>query len=205
MRWNAIPWVVYTDPEVAGAGLSEAQAKEQGRAVRVAKLDMRANARFVAESDGTRGMVKVVVDAASDLVLGVQMIGAVRLGDRRRARRSMIESELRARDVREIVFPHPTVSRRSATRSGRQDARLAAAYSTIETEGRNAEINRIDPREVRSAGTLKLADIPLNAYVSDAKKEEKKYGRAELLRMYHDMVVIREFETMLNTIKTKGA
>ncbi|HSV93839.1 MAG TPA: hypothetical protein VLH81_12215, partial [Desulfobacterales bacterium] len=57
----------------------------------------------------------------------------------------------------------------------------------------------IDPREVRSVGTLKFADIPLNAYVPDAKKEEKKYGKAELLRMYHDMVAIREFETMLNT------
>jgi 2-oxoisovalerate dehydrogenase E1 component len=63
----------------------------------------------------------------------------------------------------------------------------------------------IDPREVRGKGTLEFSDIPLNAYTGDAKKEAKKYGRAELLRMYHDMVVIREFETMLNTIKTKGA
>jgi dihydrolipoamide dehydrogenase len=109
MRWNAIPWVVYTDPEVAGVGISEAQAKEQGRAVRVAKLDMRANARFVAESDGTRGMVKVVVDAASDLVLGVQVIGPY-ASEIVQGAAVMIESELRARDVRDIVFPHPTVS-----------------------------------------------------------------------------------------------
>jgi dihydrolipoamide dehydrogenase len=109
MRWNAIPWVVYTDPEVAGVGLSEAQAKEQGRAVKVAKLDLRANARFVAESDGTRGMVKVVVDAASDLLLGVQVIGPY-ASEIVPAAAAMIESELRARDVREIVFPHPTVS-----------------------------------------------------------------------------------------------
>jgi dihydrolipoamide dehydrogenase len=109
MRWTAIPWVVYTDPEVAGVGLSEAQAKEQGRAVKVAKLDLRANARFVAESDGTRGMVKVVVDAASDLLLGVQVIGPY-ASEIVPAAAAMIESELRARDVREIVFPHPTVS-----------------------------------------------------------------------------------------------
>jgi dihydrolipoamide dehydrogenase len=109
VRWNAIPWVVYTDPEVAGVGLSEGQAKEQGRAVKVAKLDLRANARFVAENDGTRGMVKVVVDAASDLLLGVQMIGPY-ASEIVQGAAVMIESELRARDVRDIVFPHPTVS-----------------------------------------------------------------------------------------------
>jgi 2-oxoisovalerate dehydrogenase E1 component len=62
----------------------------------------------------------------------------------------------------------------------------------------------IDPREVRSTGTLEFSDIPLNAYVPDAKKEARKFGKAELLRVYHDMVVVREFETMLNTIKTRG-
>jgi dihydrolipoamide dehydrogenase len=109
MRWNAIPWVVYTDPEVAGVGLSEAQAKDQGRAVKVAKLDLRANGRFIAENDGTRGMCKVVVDAGSDLVLGVQMIGPY-ASEIVQGAAVMIEAELRARDVREIVFPHPTVS-----------------------------------------------------------------------------------------------
>ena len=109
MRWHAIPWVVYTDPEVAGVGLSEAQAKEQGRAVKVAKLDLRANGRFIAENDGVRGMCKVVVDAASDLVLGVQIIGPY-ASEIVQGAAAMIEAELRARDVREIVFPHPTVS-----------------------------------------------------------------------------------------------
>jgi len=62
----------------------------------------------------------------------------------------------------------------------------------------------VDPSEVRKPGTLKLKSIPLNQYVPDAKTEEKKYGREGLLRIYRDMCVIREFETMLNTIKTKG-
>jgi len=109
MRWNAIPWAVYTDPEAAGVGLSEAQAKEQGRAVKVGKLDLRANGRFIAENDGVRGMCKVVVDAGSDLVLGMQMIGPY-ASEIVQGAAAMIEAELRARDVREIVFPHPTVS-----------------------------------------------------------------------------------------------
>ncbi len=54
-------------------------------------------------------MVKVVVDAGSDLVLGVQMIGPY-ASEIVQGAAVMIESELRARDVREIVFPHPTVS-----------------------------------------------------------------------------------------------
>ncbi len=63
----------------------------------------------------------------------------------------------------------------------------------------------VDPREVRAAGTLSFTDIPLNAYVPNAKKEIAKHGKETLVRMYRDMAVIREFETMLNTIKTKGA
>ncbi|MBE3064623.1 MAG: dehydrogenase, partial [Spirochaetes bacterium] len=63
----------------------------------------------------------------------------------------------------------------------------------------------VDPREVRAPGTLSFTDIPLNAYVPNAKKETVKYGKETLVRMYRDMALIREFETMLNTIKTKGA
>jgi len=63
----------------------------------------------------------------------------------------------------------------------------------------------VDPREARKTGVLSFTDIPLNAYVPDAKKEVKRHGKDALVRAYRDMVVIREFETMLNTIKIKGA
>ncbi|MGA2974056.1 MAG: thiamine pyrophosphate-dependent enzyme [Spirochaetia bacterium] len=63
----------------------------------------------------------------------------------------------------------------------------------------------IDPRENRKPGTLAFTDIPLNAYVPDMKRELKAFGREALVRAYRDMVLIREFETMLNAIKTKGA
>ena len=63
----------------------------------------------------------------------------------------------------------------------------------------------VDPRETRKTGTLSFTDIPLNAYVLDMKKELKAHGKDALVRAYRDMVLIREFETMLNTIKTKGA
>lgn len=62
----------------------------------------------------------------------------------------------------------------------------------------------IDPNEVRKAGIIKIKDIPLNRYKPDIKTEIKKYGKITLLRIFETMLTIREFETMLNSIKTMG-
>src|SRR5215469_8779069 len=62
----------------------------------------------------------------------------------------------------------------------------------------------VDPNEVRKPQILKLKDIPVNQYKNDFKKEAELYGKERLLRIWHDMVVIREFESMLNEFKTKG-
>jgi dihydrolipoamide dehydrogenase len=61
MRYNAIPGVVYTNPEVAGVGLTEEQAKTKGVAYKIAKLPMAFAGRFVAENEGGNGMFKVLV------------------------------------------------------------------------------------------------------------------------------------------------
>jgi 2-oxoisovalerate dehydrogenase E1 component len=62
----------------------------------------------------------------------------------------------------------------------------------------------IDPVEVRGRATLESVEIPLNNYVSDPVLETAKYGRDGLIRMYRDMLYIREFETMLDRIKKEG-
>lgn len=62
----------------------------------------------------------------------------------------------------------------------------------------------ISPMELRKSGTIKFKPIPVMQYKSDYKKEEKKYGKERLIKMYYDMLVIREFETMLNLIKKQG-
>lgn len=62
----------------------------------------------------------------------------------------------------------------------------------------------IDPVEVRQANVLRAPDIPINAYVADPVAEEAKYGTEGLVRMYRDMVYIREFESMLDRIKKEG-
>ncbi len=63
----------------------------------------------------------------------------------------------------------------------------------------------IDPMEARRQGVLTGPDIFLNRYVTDPSAEAHKYGRDGLLRIYRDMTLIREFETMLDRIKKEGA
>ncbi|HZK11063.1 MAG TPA: dehydrogenase, partial [Atribacterota bacterium] len=63
----------------------------------------------------------------------------------------------------------------------------------------------IDPKEVRKPQILKIKDIPINQYKPDIKKETKKYGEEKLLKIYYDMLIIREFESMLNSIKIQGS
>jgi 2-oxoisovalerate dehydrogenase E1 component len=63
----------------------------------------------------------------------------------------------------------------------------------------------ICPKEARKAGEITFKPVPVNQYKPDYKKEEKKYGKERLVQMYYDMLMIREFETMLNEIKVQGS
>ncbi|MEJ5297087.1 MAG: thiamine pyrophosphate-dependent enzyme [Armatimonadota bacterium] len=61
----------------------------------------------------------------------------------------------------------------------------------------------IHPKDVRKSGMLKFEPIPLNQYRRKFKDELDRFAREDLLRIYYDMVVIRQFESMLNEVKTK--
>lgn len=60
----------------------------------------------------------------------------------------------------------------------------------------------IDPKKMRKPGKIKFADIPMNTYQKKVKDEVKNFTKQEFLNIYRDMWVVREFETMLNMIKT---
>lgn len=62
----------------------------------------------------------------------------------------------------------------------------------------------IDPFEVRKPGHIKFGTIPVNQYNKDIQAEKANFSDEDFVRIYHDMVVIREFETMLNLVKTQG-
>lgn len=64
------------------------------------------------------------------------------------------------------------------------------------------KIQFLDPEKARKSDELKLKPIPVNKYKKTVKDELKNFTKEEFMRIYHDMVVIREFETMLNLIKT---
>ena len=63
----------------------------------------------------------------------------------------------------------------------------------------------IDPHEVRRATRIQAPDIPVNAYWPDSDAEAARYTRSDLVNMYHDMLLIREFETALDSFKKDGA
>jgi dihydrolipoamide dehydrogenase len=109
MRYHAIPWVVYTQPEAAGTGLTEAEAEAKEIAVESASLPMRANGRFLAENGNKSGICKVVTAADTGVLLGVHLLGGVS-SEIIYGASAMIEAELRVKDIREVVFPHPTVA-----------------------------------------------------------------------------------------------
>jgi 2-oxoisovalerate dehydrogenase E1 component len=62
----------------------------------------------------------------------------------------------------------------------------------------------MDPAEIRKAGKLHFNDIDLNQYNKTIEDEKVNFSTDDFLRIYHDMAVIREFETMLYSIKTKS-
>ena len=110
MRYNAIPWAVYTSPEVAGCGLTEAEAVSRGHKVKTASVLMKHNGRFLAEHGKTAaGSCKVVVDAETEVLLGVHLIGGIS-SELVAGAAVMIESELRVNEIKEIIFPHPSLS-----------------------------------------------------------------------------------------------
>ena len=121
IAYNAIPSVVYTNPEIASVGMTEREVNQfyqdmEGKSAEevqdmyeVHKLPMTYSGRFVAENEGETGLCKMIVDKCNQTVLGVHLIGnpcsefissasfAVRMG-------------YTVSEMQQVVFPHPTVS-----------------------------------------------------------------------------------------------
>ncbi|WP_436414805.1 dihydrolipoyl dehydrogenase [Petrimonas sp.] len=109
MRYNAIPGVVYINPEIAAVGETEESAKAKNIAYKVAKLPMAYAGRFVAENEGGVGLCKVLVGEKYGEVIGVHMIGNPS-SEMIYGACMAIEQEMTLDEMKEIVFPHPTVS-----------------------------------------------------------------------------------------------
>jgi dihydrolipoamide dehydrogenase len=109
IRYNAIPSVIYTDPEAAGVGETEESAAEKGIDFETAKLPMTYSGRYAAENERGDGICKVLIDKRLRTVIGVHMIGSYS-SEIIYGAAMAIEKGMRVDDLKKVVFPHPTVS-----------------------------------------------------------------------------------------------
>ena len=110
MRWDAVPWAVYSMPEAAGIGLTQQEAERRGIEVVTSSVPLRVSGRFAAENGfAAPGTAKLVADARTGKILGVHIVGAY-ASETIWGASAVIEEELTVGDLRQLVFPHPTVS-----------------------------------------------------------------------------------------------
>lgn len=108
VNYDVIPWVIYTSPEIAWAGLTEKQAKEKGLSIKTGQFPFSANGRALGHGD-TRGFVKIIADAQTDKLLGVHMIGggvSELIGEVV----AIMEFGGSSEDLARTVHAHPTLS-----------------------------------------------------------------------------------------------
>ena len=103
-----VPYTVFIDPQLGRVGLSEQQAREQGRDIRVAKMPMSYVARAL-EVDEPRGMMKAVVDANSDQILGCAVLG-IEGGEVMAMMQIAMMGRVPYTALRDGVFAHPTLA-----------------------------------------------------------------------------------------------
>lgn len=108
MRYNAIPSVIYTNPEVGCVGETEQSAAAKGMDVKAANITMKFSGRYVAENEGGDGICKVLMDKKYRRLVGVHLIGNYS-SEIIYGAAMMIETQMRVEDIKELVFPHPTV------------------------------------------------------------------------------------------------
>ncbi len=109
IAYNAIPSVVYTNPEIATVGITEQQAAEMNIETEVRRLPMTFSGRFMAENEGETGLCKMVVDSKKQTVLGVHMIGNP-CSEFVAAASFAVRNGYTIQEMEQVVFPHPTVS-----------------------------------------------------------------------------------------------
>jgi dihydrolipoamide dehydrogenase len=105
---NVIPWIIYTDPELAWVGLTEANLKQTERSYSKGLFPFAATGRAKAQGN-TEGFVKILSDSATDQILGIHMIGShisELIGEAVLA----MKAKITATDLSKTIHAHPTLS-----------------------------------------------------------------------------------------------
>jgi pyruvate/2-oxoglutarate dehydrogenase complex dihydrolipoamide dehydrogenase (E3) component len=103
-----VPYTVFIDPQLGRVGLTESEAREQKKQVRVAKMTMDYVARAL-EVDETRGFMKAIVDAASDQILGAAVLG-IEGGEIMAQIQLAMMGKLPYTTLKNGIFAHPTLA-----------------------------------------------------------------------------------------------
>jgi dihydrolipoamide dehydrogenase len=109
VRYNALPAVIYTHPEVAMVGRTEEELRNAGINYKKSVVPMAVAGRFLIEHEGETGLVKVLCGSEFGEILGVHAIGDG-CSEFIVAAAAMVETEMCCADANQLVFPHPTVS-----------------------------------------------------------------------------------------------
>jgi len=123
VNYETVPWVIYTHPEIAWVGATEAELSAAKTAVKVGVFPLAASGRAMASNE-TAGLIKVIADAATDRVLGVHMIGA-HCSELIAEAVIAMEFGASAEDLGLTMFAHPTLS------EGLHEAALAVSGHAI--------------------------------------------------------------------------
>ena len=108
MRYDDVPMCVYTIPETASVGVSEKQAMDEGRDIRIGKFSFLANGKAVSSFEDD-GFVKIIVDRQTERIIGSQMFGP-HVTDLISLMATAIRLGIKADEIWDVVFAHPTLS-----------------------------------------------------------------------------------------------
>ncbi len=108
MRYNVIPSVIYTNPEVASVGETEESAKAKGLDVKTVSIPLTFSGRYIAENTDLNGICKLVVNNKTNTLVGAHIIGTY-AGEFIVSVSAMIDLEVDIENIKKLVFPHPTV------------------------------------------------------------------------------------------------
>lgn len=108
MRYQAMPSVLYTSPEMAFVGETEETATAKGLKFIKKTLPMNYSGRYMAENDGGDGIIKILIDPDRQRLIGCHLLGSY-ASEIILSAGILIETEMRLDAIKELVFPHPTV------------------------------------------------------------------------------------------------
>ncbi len=106
---NSIPRVAYSNPQVAGVGMSQEEAEREGYKVKIGKFPFMANGKTQIMGEGEDGFIKVITDSITGEILGVHMIGH-EVGELIGSMSLAVNMEATSLEISNTIFPHPTLS-----------------------------------------------------------------------------------------------